>query len=116
MQRAQAFVFAAEEDFGIAPVEAMACGTPVIAYGRGGATDSVVEGTTGLFFEQQTVESIIEAIERFEKTRDAFTPATIRARAELFRPERFREKFAALLQRETAAFAERRNAGRTAAI
>ena len=116
MQRAQAFVFAAEEDFGIAPVEAMACGTPVIAFGRGGATDSVVDGRTGLFFDQQTIPAIVEAIERFERGRELFDPNVIRARAEAFRPERFREKFSALLARETGAFACRRNAGRISAV
>jgi glycosyltransferase involved in cell wall biosynthesis len=98
MQRARAFVFAAEEDFGITPVEAMACGTPVIAYGRGGATESVIDGETGLFFPQQTVPAIIEAVERFENTADRFDPHKIRSRAEFFRPERFQSEFASLLQ------------------
>lgn len=69
MQRAKAFVFAAEEDFGIIPVEAQACGTPVIAFGRGGALDTIVansEHSTGVLFVKQTVESIIDAVERFE--------------------------------------------------
>lgn len=71
MQRAKAFVFAAEEDFGIAPVEAQACGTPVIAYGKGGALETVrgqIHGVeaTGLFFKEQTVESLCEAIALFE--------------------------------------------------
>ncbi len=66
MQRARAFVYAALEDFGIVPVEAMACGTPVIAYGVGGVRDSVVDGKSGLFFEEQTVTSINKAVEKFE--------------------------------------------------
>ena len=66
MQHARAFVFAAEEDFGITPVEAQACGTPVIAYGRGGALETVVPGETGIFFTEQTKEDIIDAINRFE--------------------------------------------------
>ncbi|MCL5796635.1 MAG: glycosyltransferase family 4 protein [Gammaproteobacteria bacterium] len=66
MQRAKAFVFAAEEDFGITPVEAQACGTPVIAYGKGGALETVVAGKTGLFFEQQTVNSVVAAVATFE--------------------------------------------------
>lgn len=70
MQRAKAFVFAAEEDFGIVPIEAQACGTPVIAYGRGGALETVEEGKTGLFFYNQTDDSILEAIEKFEKIGD----------------------------------------------
>ena len=100
MRRAKAFVFAAEEDFGITPVEAMACGTPVIAYGRGGATESVVDGQSGLFFEKQTPASIIDAVQRFEQSSDHYVPTDIRRRAEFFRPERFREQFDMLLKRE----------------
>ena len=67
MQHAKAFVFAAEEDFGITPVEAQACGTPVIAYGKGGALETVVENESGIFFTEQSVESIVNAVERFGK-------------------------------------------------
>lgn len=71
LQKAKAFVFAAEEDFGIAPVEAQACGTPVIAYGKGGALEIVRglddENSTGVFFEEQTIKAIIEAVKNFEK-------------------------------------------------
>ena len=70
MQRAKAFVFAAEEDFGIIPVEAQACGTPVIAYGRGGARETVIENKTGVFFGEQNVESLISAVNNFEKNQD----------------------------------------------
>jgi glycosyltransferase involved in cell wall biosynthesis len=110
LQRARAFVFAAEEDFGIAPVEAQACGTPVIAYGRGGALESIVgartEGNppTGLFFPNQTPESIIEAVERFEVASDAVRPEDCRARAERFAPEVFRARFKAYVERRWAAF------------
>jgi glycosyltransferase involved in cell wall biosynthesis len=100
MQRAKAFVFAAEEDFGITPVEAMACGTPVIAYGSGGVTESVIDGETGLFFEEQTPQAIVEAVERFERNQSAFEPTVIRRHAEFFRPERFRQEFGELIQRE----------------
>ncbi len=93
MQRARAFVFAAEEDFGIVPVEAQACGTPVIAFGKGGAKETVVPGVTGVFFEQQTPESICAAVEDFEAHRDAFNPATIRSNAERFSAARFRIEF-----------------------
>ena len=58
MQKAKAFVFAAEEDFGIVPIEAQACGTPVIAYGKGGALETILDKKTGLFFKEQTVSSI----------------------------------------------------------
>lgn len=66
-QNAKALIFPTEEDFGIVPVEAQACGTPVIAYKKGGALETVVDGETGIFFEEQTPESIISAIEIFEK-------------------------------------------------
>ena len=108
MSRAKAFVFAAEEDFGITPVEAMACGTPVIAYGRGGATDSVIDGHTGLFFHEQSTSAIVNAIKQFEATQDDFDPHAIRRHAETFRPERFREEIAALVEREWAAFQHRK--------
>jgi glycosyltransferase involved in cell wall biosynthesis len=94
MQRARAFVFAAEEDFGITPVEAMACGTPVIAYGHGGVRESVIDGVTGLFFDTQTVPAIAEALHRFEADADRFEPETIRRRAELFAAPHFRRRFA----------------------
>jgi glycosyltransferase involved in cell wall biosynthesis len=102
MRRARAFIFAAEEDFGITPVEAMACGTPVIAFGRGGATESVIDGRTGLFFEEQSIASITQAVERFENSQDRFVPAVIRRRAEFFCPDRFLEEFEALLNDEFA--------------
>jgi glycosyltransferase involved in cell wall biosynthesis len=65
LRQARAFVFAAEEDFGILPVEAQACATPVIAYGRGGVLDSVIPDQTGVLFESQTEESLLEALTRF---------------------------------------------------
>lgn len=95
LRRARAFVFAAEEDFGIAPVEAQACGTPVITYGRGGATESVrgleAPEPTGVFFEEQSVESIVTAVRRFEELQ--FSAAACRANAERFAAERFRAGF-----------------------
>ena len=93
LQKAKGFVFAALEDFGILPVEAQACGTPVIAFGKGGALETIVEGQTGLFFPEQTVSSLIDAIERFEKR--SFDPKIIRTHAETFREEVFKEKFQA---------------------
>jgi glycosyltransferase involved in cell wall biosynthesis len=105
MQRAKAFVFAAEEDFGIAPVEAQACGTPVIAFGKGGAAETVVAGETGIFFQDQNVPSLIKAIEEFEKLR--FDPLRVRKNAERFSSERFRREFEALIEREWTKFKER---------
>jgi len=84
MARCRAFVFAATEDFGIAPVEAMAAGAPVIAYAKGGVTETVVEGKTGLFFEQPTAYSLMEAVKQFESGADQFQPEVSRARAESF--------------------------------
>jgi glycosyltransferase involved in cell wall biosynthesis len=98
MQRAKAFVFAAEEDFGIAPVEAQACGTPVIAFGKGGAAETVVARETGIFFQEQNVSSLIKAIEEFEKL--SFDPLRVRKNAERFSSERFRREFSALIERE----------------
>ncbi len=66
LQKAKAFIWTCEEDFGIVPVESMASGTPVIAYGVGGLTESVVDGVTGMFFNPQTPEALVEAVEKFE--------------------------------------------------
>lgn len=92
MQRAKAFVFAAQEDFGIMPVEAQACGTPVIAYGSGGAAETVVDGRTGVHFHEQSTEAIVDAVARFDQTE--FCPLRIRANAERFSTERFRSRIA----------------------
>jgi glycosyltransferase involved in cell wall biosynthesis len=89
LQRAKAFVFAAEEDFGIAPVEAQACGTPVIAYGKGGALETVIEGRTGLFFREHTSESLCAAVDHFEMMEAAYDPKTIRKSSEIFSVARF---------------------------
>lgn len=95
MQKARAFVFAAEEDFGITPVEAQACGTPVIAYGKGGALETVVgaEGgssRTGVFFGAQTVEQICEAVRTFECLPIPISADACRRNAERFSVEAFR--------------------------
>lgn len=90
---ARALVFTPEEDFGIVPVEANASGRPVIAYGRGGAVDSIVPDETGLFFEDQTVDALVEAVERFERWLPHFDPAAATANARRFAPEIFDSKF-----------------------
>ena len=90
MQRAKAFVFAADEDFGMIPVEAQACGTPVIAYRKGGTLETIVEGKTGLFFDRQQTSEITSAIRRFETMKSQFVPDTIRAHAESFSTYAFR--------------------------
>ncbi len=95
LRTARAFVFAAEEDFGIAMVEAQACGTPVIAYGKGGARDILrapPEGApTGLFFAEQSAPAIVAAVERFEALSPAIAAADCRANARRFTRERFRD-------------------------
>lgn len=100
MMKAKAFVFAAEEDFGIVPLEAQACGTPVIAYGRGGVLDTVLEGKTGLFFHEQTVDSIVDSIGVFEKSADSLLePEKIRAHAEHFSTKVFKKNFHAFVNK-----------------
>jgi glycosyltransferase involved in cell wall biosynthesis len=90
MQKAKALIFAADEDFGMIPVEAQACGTPVIAFGKGGSLETVKKDETGLFFYEQTAEAIIEAVAMFEKQQ--FDCATIRKHAEQFSEERFKQE------------------------
>lgn len=107
MQRARAFVFAAEEDFGISVVEAQACGTPVIALGRGGVREIVVESqdperATGLFFSEQSVASIVDAVERFEQS-PPFRAEVCRRNALRFTKERFRREFLGVVERAVEA-------------
>lgn len=101
MSKAKAFVFAAEEDFGIIPVEAQAAGTPVIAYGRGGSTETVIEGKTGLFFYQQTPEAIIKAVREFEQTGNEFDTEIIRENSRRFSADCFRQQFKQYMERIT---------------
>ncbi|MGD2039693.1 MAG: glycosyltransferase [Anaerolineae bacterium] len=96
MARCRAFVFPGLEDFGITPVEAMAAGRPVVAYAGGGALDSVSEGETGVFFRDQTPESLVEAVRRFEKMN--FDPVAIRAHAERFSTEVFEAELRRFIQ------------------
>jgi glycosyltransferase involved in cell wall biosynthesis len=96
LRRARAFVFAAEEDFGIAPLEAQACGTPVIAYGKGGVLETLrgldSADPTGVYFTEQATSSIIGAIEEFERESARISPAACRENALRFAPGRFRRE------------------------
>jgi glycosyltransferase involved in cell wall biosynthesis len=92
---ASALLFPGEEDFGMVPVEVQAAGVPVIAYGRGGAADSVVDGVTGILYDDLGVDALCDAIERFEST--SFDEDELRTRAAAFSPERFRREISEFL-------------------
>jgi glycosyltransferase involved in cell wall biosynthesis len=101
-KNSKAFINPQEEDFGITVVEAMACGRPVIAYKKGGATETVIEGQTGLFFNEQSVASLIECLRRFKE--DFFSREAIRLHAEQFSTEKFKKQMAETIQREYERF------------
>ena len=103
IQKSKAYIFAAEEDFGIAPIEAQACGIPVIAFGKGAILETIVgnftneknvkETDTGIFFEEQSVKSLLSAVELFEKEHEKFNKNIIRTNALRFSKERFEKEF-----------------------
>jgi glycosyltransferase involved in cell wall biosynthesis len=110
----RALLFPGEEDFGIVPVEALSFGRPVIAYGRGGVTETVKafragsgtppENSTGIFFHEQSVESLVEAIHTFEKIEHHFRPFLIREESLRFGAEYFRQRFGLFLTQKWEEF------------
>ncbi|HCT8518277.1 TPA: glycosyltransferase family 4 protein, partial [Klebsiella pneumoniae] len=104
MRQAKAFVFAAEEDFGITPVEAQACGTPVIAFGKGGALETVKSNVTGILFERQEISSIIDAVNKFELNQDRISYMECRLNAEKFSVPRFQNEISAYISEKYKLF------------
>jgi glycosyltransferase involved in cell wall biosynthesis len=92
IQNARAFVFAAEDDFGIAPVEAMAAGKPVIALRAGGAIETMKEGVTGEFFDEPKMEMLADGIRKFIRNENGYDPERIRKQAEKFARSRFKKE------------------------
>lgn len=104
LQKARAFIFAAEEDFGIAPLEAQAAGTPVIAFGKGGALETIISEKTGIFFDEQTVSSMISALHHFETIE--WDPVAIRNNALRFNSKRFQNEIHMFIKEQIEAFYE----------
>jgi glycosyltransferase involved in cell wall biosynthesis len=98
-QRCKAFLFPGYEDFGITPLEAQACGRPVIAYGQGGALDTVVDGVTGVFFPEQTVDSLMVALVKFDEI--IFDSSNIRTHSEKYSNEQFRNNIRNFVDKKT---------------
>jgi len=120
-RRCKAFIFPSEEDIGLTPIEAQACGRPVIAFGRGGALETVVggfptdsyvpESSTGVFFAEQSAESLAEAIRFFESNETRFLPAFIRHHAERFDVPRFKAEMYAFINLKMLEFIKRQKSG-----
>ena len=109
LREARALLFAAEEDFGLVPVEAQAAGTPVIAYGKGGACESVIPSITGVLFYEQTAEAVVEAVLASESM--TFDPNTLRNNAMGFEPRVFRAALRQWIDGAWRKFSQRRNRG-----
>jgi glycosyltransferase involved in cell wall biosynthesis len=111
--RCRALLFPGEEDFGIVPVEAMASGRPVIAFNRGGVTETVVDGETGILFDDQSAEGLVNAILRFEAAPEQFDPDVCVAQARQFTAQRFRGEMTQVIERalQARAVGSRTHAG-----
>ena len=109
MGRAKAFVFAAEEDFGITPVEAQACGTPVICFGRGGARETVIDGESGLYFMEQNTKELLAAVAKFEQNYDKFEPVKIRENSLKFSRARFEAEIKSYVEKKYEEFKDGQN-------
>ena len=109
MGRAKAFVFAAEEDFGITPVEAQACGTPVICFGRGGARETVRDGESGLYFMEQNTKELLAAVAKFEQNYDKFEPTKIRENSLKFSRARFEAEIKSYVEKKYEEFKDGQN-------
>jgi glycosyltransferase involved in cell wall biosynthesis len=113
LERCRAFVFAADEDFGIAPVEAQAAGAPVIAYNHGGVRESTVLGATSVLFDRQCIGSLVDAVLRFEARPPVYHPDQLKAFARRFSVARFDREFVSFVEQQWAAFQKRRAAPAT---
>ncbi len=109
MQKAKAFVYAAEEDFGIIIVEAMACGIPVIALNYAGTSESVVDGETGILFDKQTKDSIISAVKKFENSENNFDANSIREHAKKFSRTKFENNIKNFVDEKVKLFSTQRS-------
>ncbi|MER3723921.1 glycosyltransferase family 4 protein [Klebsiella pneumoniae] len=112
MRRAKAFVFAAEEDFGITPVEAQACGTPVIAYGKGGVLETVrpygISNPTGLFFERQSISSLVETVKKFDKIQNLILPSDCKENSQSFSSDRFKRELITYIEQKWKFFSDKK--------
>ena len=104
MQNAKAFVFAAEEDFGITPVEALACGTPVIALNKGGTAESITDLKNGIHLNNQSPEAVIDAVERLERNYERFSPGEIHEESLRFSRKNFEKNITEFVNNKTEEF------------
>ncbi|MCL5030222.1 MAG: glycosyltransferase family 4 protein [Bacteroidetes bacterium] len=107
MQKAKAFVFAADEDFGIMVIEALSCGTPVIALNKGGTAETMIDNKTGILFDNQNPESIIDAVQRFESAQNNFDPSALSEYAKKFDRKIFEERIKEFVESKSKEFFSR---------